>query len=62
MKYLIPSVISSFIMGLCVGLLCSCTYSITMIHTEGTASDVVDLNQKADADVDATVSIPATAL
>jgi len=22
--------------------LCSCTYSITLVHTEGTATDVVD--------------------
>lgn len=62
MRYFISFGVSAFIMGLCVGLLCSCTYSITMIHTEGTASDVVDLNQKADADVDANLSIPATAL
>lgn len=43
-------------------ILTSCTYSITMVHTEGTASDVVDNNQKADGDVSPTVSIPATAL
>lgn len=24
------------------GLLCSCSYSITMVHTQGEASDVVD--------------------
>lgn len=62
MKYFISFGVSSFVMGLCVGLLCSCTYSITMIHTEGTATDVVDLNQKAHADVDAALSIPATTL
>ena len=43
-------------------LLSACTYSITMVHTEGTATDVVDNNQKADGDVSPTVSIPATAL
>jgi hypothetical protein len=33
MKYLLVSVLA---------LLSSCTYSITMVHTEGQASDVVD--------------------
>jgi len=33
-----------FFSGLLTGLilLASCTYTITMVHTEGTASDVVD--------------------
>lgn len=42
--------------------LCSCTYSINMVHTEGHAQDVVDETQKADADVSPTLSIPASAL
>ena len=36
----------------------SCTYSITMIHTEGTASDVVDEEQDANADIKPDVSLP----
>lgn len=51
-----------FIPYLLLTLLCACTYSINMVHTQGSASDVVDENQKADADVDANLSIPATAL
>jgi hypothetical protein len=41
-------------------LLTSCTYSITMVHTEGTATDVVD--ETATATPATTVSIPATSL
>ncbi len=37
----------------------SCTYSITMVHTEGVATDVVDETQRADPDIKADVSIPA---
>lgn len=38
----------------------SCTYSINMVHTQGSADDIVDENQKADADVkpNVNVSIP----
>ena len=42
--------------------LCACTYSINMVHTQGSASDVVDETQSAEPDVKADVSIPATAL
>lgn len=43
---------------------CGCTYNISMVHTDGTATDVVDTGQKADADVkpQATVSIPMSPL
>ena len=37
----------------------SCTISISQVHTEGQASDVIDENQKADADVSPTFSLPA---
>lgn len=43
-------------------LLSSCTYSITMVHTEGSASDVVDEQQTPSTSVSPTVSIPAAAL
>lgn len=36
---------------LVIGMLTSCTYSITMVHTEGSASDVVDEQQTPTADV-----------
>lgn len=45
-------------------LLTACTYSITMVHTSGTASDVVDetATNTPSTSVTPTVSIPATAL
>lgn len=43
-------------------ILTGCTYSITMVHTEGQATDVVDTDQKPTTDVSPTVSIPAAAL
>lgn len=39
-------------------LLTGCTYSINQIHTEGSASDVVDETQAASPDVSPTLSIP----
>lgn len=39
-----------------------CTFSITMVHTEGSASDVVDTEQRADPDVKADLSIPIKGL
>ena len=38
--------------------LTACTFSVNQIHVDGTASDVVDENQKADANVSPTLSIP----
>lgn len=40
-------------------ILTGCTYSINMVHTQGEASDVVDENQRADADVKPNLTIPA---
>jgi hypothetical protein len=45
-----------------LSLLSSCTYSITMVHTEGSASDVVDEEQAPSTSVVPTVSIPAASL
>jgi hypothetical protein len=36
----------------------SCTYSVTMTHTEGFASDIVDQNQTPTADVTSNLSLP----
>lgn len=41
-----------------LSFLASCTYSVTLVHTEGEASDVVDENQ-APAPT-ATVTVPAS--
>lgn len=45
-------------------VLTGCTYSITMVHTEGTATDVVDetATNTPSTSITPTVSIPATAL
>ncbi len=47
------------IMISCFFMLTACTYSISLVHTEGTAQDVIDTQQDAKADVSPTVSIPA---
>jgi hypothetical protein len=36
----------------------SCTYSINMVHTQGTASDVVDEDQKADPVISPNLNVP----
>jgi hypothetical protein len=43
-----------------LALLSSCTYSITMVHTEGTASDVVDETQTPSTTVSPNVSLPTS--
>ncbi len=40
--------------------LTGCTYSITQVHTQGTATDVVDEDQKADPVVSTSVTVPLT--
>lgn len=45
-----------------LALLSSCTYSITMVLTEGAASDVVDEQQTPSTTVSPTVSLPDKAL
>lgn len=62
MKFYIYYGLAALFTGIFLGLLCSCTYSINMVHTQGQASDVVDETQSADPDIKADVSIPATAL
>lgn len=39
-------------------LLCSCTVSVTTIHTQGEAADVVDQTQKASPTVSPNIDIP----
>lgn len=51
---------SIFVALASVGVLASCSYSINMVHTQGTASDVVDETQTPTADVDATANIPVS--
>lgn len=47
---------------LMLGLLISCTYAITMVHTEGQATDVVDETATNTPSTSVTVPISATNL
>ncbi len=38
--------------------LTSCTYSVNLAHTEGSASDLIDEQQTATPDISPTVTIP----
>lgn len=40
-------------------ILTSCTYTITLVHTEGVADDVVDTTSANEPKVDPTITIPA---
>ena len=46
------------IISLCF-YLSGCTYSINLAHTQGTATDLIDENQKADADIKPNLTIPS---
>lgn len=49
----------TFPLYFCFILLASaCTYSINMIHSEGSASDMVDENQTATPNVSPSVTLP----
>jgi uncharacterized lipoprotein len=54
----------SIISLLMAAILAGCTYSITMVHTEGQANDVVDetATNSPSTSVTPTVTIPAVAL
>lgn len=43
----------------CCLILCGCTYSINMVHTQGEASDVVDETQANEPDVKPNLNLPA---
>ena len=55
-------VISFFICVFLSIMFSGCTYNISMAHTEGTASDVIDDTQSNQPVVSPTVSIPAGVL
>ena len=50
-----------FCFFLCMNLT-SCTYSITMVHTQGQATDVVDETSTPKANVSPSFEIPASVL
>jgi hypothetical protein len=49
-----------FITLFMLAFLTSCTYSINLVNSEGTASDVVDQNRTPNPQVSSTVSIPTS--
>lgn len=49
----------SIFIFICMTCLQACTYSINMVHSEGTTSDVIDENQRADPTVSPTITIPS---
>lgn len=56
-------IVLKYSLTLCLALLAGCTtYSVTVVHSEGTASDVVDeqQTQTPTATVSPTVSVPAS--
>ncbi len=46
------------IISLCF-ILSGCTYSVTLAHTEGQTTDLIDESQTAQPDVKANLTIPA---
>lgn len=58
MKEIITLLIFIVIFIACSLAMTSCTYSINLVHTQGTASDVVDETQSAEPDIKTEISIP----
>ncbi len=40
-------------------ILSACTYSINLVHNEGSATDLIDETQSAEPDINPNISIPA---
>lgn len=55
-----PILVALFAIWLFACALTSCTYSITMVHTQGSATDVVDETQSNEPDVKADIKLPGT--
>lgn len=52
---------NKWILAAMISLVCtSCTYNISMAHTQGTADDVIDDTQSNTPNVSPTVSVPAS--
>lgn len=49
--------IACIVIFLCF-MLSACTYSINLVHSQGSASDVIDENQTAQAKIDPSLQIP----
>ena len=56
--FYIVSITCAIVLTIALALMiASCTYSITCVHTQGSASDVVDEAQSAKPDLDANLSL-----
>lgn len=47
------------IAGVCLCTLHSCTYSLNVVHTQGSATDLIDEQQSPTNDINPSVTIPA---
>jgi hypothetical protein len=50
------------IWGVLLSILAACTYSITMVHTEGEAADVVDETATNSPDISPEITVPASVI
>ena len=55
MKYII-------MYGIMIQALTGCTYSVNLIHSSGTATDMIDEDQRADPTVSPNISLPIKAI
>lgn len=44
---------------ICAMIFSACTYNVSMVHTEGTASDVIDETTSNEPNVSPNISIPS---
>jgi hypothetical protein len=57
-KAIVATIVILFIMTICASFFCGCTYNVSMVHTDGTASDVIDTVQETKTDANANLSVP----
>lgn len=53
-------VLKSFLLSTLVFCMTSCTYNVSMAHTQGTADDVIDDTASNTPNVSPTVTVPLT--
>ena len=46
------------VLGFAISFFTGCTYAVTMVHTEGEASDVIEAEQTATPDISPAVAFP----
>jgi len=53
--FMLKRVMKFFFILICVS---SCTYNVSMVHTEGVASDVIDSQQEASPEISTDLKLP----